>query len=200
MKWFARLTFASLLFIATHAHAADKFIFEKPHTKMLFFVSHLGFSNFIGDFTKFDGFFTFSENKPETSTIDVTIQPSGIRTDSPDLDKQLIGEDMFDAAKYPDVHFKSTAVKITGKNMGVVTGDLTIKDVTKPVNLNVEFHKCGVHPLTKQYVCGFTAKGSIKRSEYGLKAWEGFVGDEVTLHFEVEGVNEWRSKEKMKRT
>ena len=167
---------------------------------MLFFVDHLGFSNFIGDFTKFDGSFTFSENHPEQSTIDVAVYPSGIRTDSESLDEQLNAEDMFDSKHFDTVTFKSGSIKVTGKNSGIVTGDLTIKNTVKPVSLNVVYNKCGTHPLTKQYVCGFTAKGEIKRSECGLSAWEGFVGDVVILHFEVEGVNEWRLKQKIKKT
>ena len=202
MNPFIRLAVTTLLFIAavSSAHAADKYTLEKSHTKMLFFVDHLGFSNFIGAFTKFDGSFTFSEQHPESSAIDVTVYAKSIRTDSTELDEKLMAEDMFDAAKYPDVHFKSASIKVVGKNKGIIMGDLTIRDVTKPTSLNVVYNKCGTHPLTKQYVCGFTAKGAIKRSDFGLSAWKGFVGDVVTLHFEVEGISEWRSKQKMKKT
>jgi polyisoprenoid-binding protein YceI len=175
--------------LAMPADAADRYEFDKSHTAILFFVSHLGFSNTVGKFTDFDGYFTFDEQKPETSTINVTIKPTGVRTSSDKLDEHLQNKDFFHTEQFPEVKFVSTSVKITGKNTGEITGDLTLLGVTKPVVLNVAFNKAGEHPMTKDQLAGFSATATIKRSEFGMNYGLGMVGDEVKLIIETEGVN-----------
>jgi polyisoprenoid-binding protein YceI len=183
------LTIALLLTFTSPALAADRYEFDKSHTNIVFFVSHLGFSNMVGVFTDYDGTFTFDSKKPEESTINVTIKPAGIRTSSTGLDEHLQKPDYFNVAQFPEVTFKSTGIKVTGEKTGEVTGNLTMLGVTKPVVLNVTFNKTDRHPYTQDLVAGFSASATVKRSEFGMKSGLPMVGDDVKIMIETELVN-----------
>jgi polyisoprenoid-binding protein YceI len=184
------LIFLALLFtIAPFAQAADKYDFDKDHTHLIFFVSHVGFSNTIGRIREYDGYFTFDEQQPQNSEVDVTLKPASVATDVPALDKILIGEKFFNVEKFPTMHFKSTKIVVTGKNTGDVIGDFTLLGITKPVMLHVTFNKSGIHPYTNNYVSGFSADAVIHRSDFGMGAYIPVVGDEVRIHIEVEGTD-----------
>jgi polyisoprenoid-binding protein YceI len=188
------IALASLTF-THHANAAtDNYSIDKSHTRILFYVNHLGFSDTIGDFTSYNGSFTFDEKKPDASSVEFTLKPSGIRTSSETLDDHLQGEKFFNSKQFPDIRFVSTRVKVTGKNTGDITGNLTLLGVTKPVVLHVTFNKAGTHPFTKMYVAGFSAHATIKRSDFGMDHLIPMVSDEVTLQVQLEGVNETRKK------
>lgn len=175
--------------LSSAALAADTYQFDKDHTHVIFFINHLGFSNMIGRVRDFDGSFTFDEKTPEDSTVDVTLKAASISTDVPRLDKELQQEKFFNVAKFPDMKFKSTSVKVTGKNTGDVTGDFTLLGVTKPVVLHVTYNRSGIHPMTNNYISGFTADGELKRSDFGMKTYLPMVGDKVSFHIEAEGAD-----------
>lgn len=178
---------AALVALAQAAQAADKYSFDKDHTHILFFISHLGYSHTVGRIKDYDGYFTFDEANPTASEVDVTLKPASVDTSVPKLDKELQNEKFFDVAHYPAIHFKSNAVKVTGKNTGDVTGELTMLGVVRPLTLHVTFNKSGVHPYTNNYVSGFTADTTLNRSDFGMTAFLPNVGDDVHIHLEVEG-------------
>lgn len=195
MNMFARIALLSAaLLAAAPAMAADTYTVDKSHTRILFFVNHLGFSDTIGDFTSYEGSFTFDEEKPETSSVDFTLYPEGIRTVSSELDKHLQNKDFFNTAEFPEIRFVSTGIKVTGKNTGDVTGNLTMLGVTKPVVLHVTFNKGDYHTYSKMYVAGFSGNAVIKRSDFGMSNLVPAVSDEVKLLVELEGVNQTRRK------
>lgn len=190
-----RFILAALLSTAFTAPAlADKYDFDKSHTKVLFFINHLGFSDTIGEFTSYDGNFTFDEKKPETSSVDVTIKPSGIRTSSSALDNELQGEKFFNSEKFPDIRFVSKSVKVTGANTGDILGEVTMLGVTKPVTMKVTFNKADYHPFTQAYVAGFHAEATLKRSDFGMNSYLPAVGDEVRIMVNTEGLSQDRKK------
>jgi len=173
-----------------HTKAAampEYYIFDKTHTQILFFVSHLGFSMSQGEFLDFDGHFIFDRAHPEKSSIDVSIKTESIDMDNEKWNKHMKNEDFFDVEKFPTMTFKSTGFDITGENTANITGDLTILDVTKPVTLTTTYNKSGVHPFNKEIVAGFSATASIKRSEWGMTYGLPGVGDDVEIRIEVEG-------------
>ena len=198
MRLLLSLVFLAFIFTGSPARAeADRYEFDKSHTNLLFFVSHIGFSKMVGEFRDYSGYFTFDQEHPENSSVEVTLHPAGIETDSDGLNAHLQKEEFFNTEKYPDITFKSTAIKVTGANTGDITGDLTLLGVTKPVTLHVTFNKAGQHPATKNYVAGFSASAQIKRSEWGMTTYApDIVGDDVTLMFEVEGINIAKNFEK----
>lgn len=169
---------------------ADRYAFDNAHSRVIFFISHIGFSNMIGQFRAMDGYFTFDPAHPEQSTVEVTLKPRDIDTNHDGLNDKLQGSDFFNSDAYPTITFVSTKVKKTGKNTGTALGELTLRGVTRPVTLNITFNKAGVHPYTQDYVAGFTAETSIKRSDFGMNyGLPDTLGNDVRVHIEVEGIN-----------
>ena len=174
---------------SSFAGAADKYQFDKDHTHIIFFISHVGFSNMIGRIHEFDGYFTFDEKEPQQSEIDVTLNPASVSTDVLALDRELMGDKFFNIKKFPTMHFKSSSVVVTGNKTGDVAGDFTLLGVKKPLTLHVTYNKSGIHPFTNNYVSGFSADAILNRSDYGMSAYIPAVGDEVKIHIEVEGID-----------
>lgn len=191
--------FAAALLFSDPALAVEKYEFDKSHTNILFFVNHLGFSETVGKFTDYDGHFMFDVNAPEKGSVDVTLKPSGIKTSSQGLDEHLQKEDFFNTEKFPEIRFVSTGVKVTGEKTGNVTGNLSMLGVTKPVVLHVTFNKADFHPKTQDFVAGFSATATLKRSDFGMGNYIPMVGDEVKLLVHTEGVNVDRKKAMEKR-
>lgn len=165
---------------ALKARAGD-YVIDSAHTTVIFGIDHLGFSTFYGRFDDVSGRLTLDTDNPERSETAVRISSASIDTPSDALDEKLRGEEMFDAAAFPDILFESRAVRRTGDATATVEGLLTIKGVTRPVSLAATFHGSGSAPLTNDRRAGFDATALISRREFGLDAWGGFVGDEVRL-------------------
>jgi len=187
---------AALIFgVSTQAVLAEPqtYKFDPNHTEVLFSYQHLGMSRAYGQFNKLDGIVKMDKAKPENSLIDVNISAKSIDSGVKTFDTHLQGKDFFDVAKYPTLKFKSTNVKkITDKKFKVL-GDLTIKGKTKPVTLDVTYiidqpHPMGAfNPKMKDvYVAAFSAKASVKRSEFGLGKFAPAVSDKVDIIIETE--------------
>jgi polyisoprenoid-binding protein YceI len=188
MRFTPALALLSALFLSAPA-LADTYEIDPAHTHVGFQISHLGFSETYGVFKNVSGTLTLDEKKPAASAVDVTIDVASIDTASDQRDEHLKGPDFFDVAKYPTMTFKSTKVKVTGKNTATVTGDLTLHGVTKPVSLLVKLNKAGESPIAKgRYVAGFSALGKLKRSDFGIKTYLPMIGDEVTIAISSEAV------------
>ena len=179
---------AALLAAPLTANAADKYEFDKAHTQILFFVDHLGYSMSQGEFLDYDGHFMFDEESPENSSVEVTIQTASIDMDDEKWDEHLKNEDFFNVSEYPTMSFESTGINVTGEDTAELMGDLTMLGQTKPVTLNVTHNKSGPFPMNPDiYKSGFSAEGTIKRSEWGLNYGLPGVGDDVKIMIEVEG-------------
>ena len=182
------LGFALVLGFSTSAMAAaERYSFDKAHTQILFFVNHLGFSYSQGEFHDYDGHFTFDQENPASSEIDVTIKTASIDMDDEKWDAHMKNKDFFDVEQFPNMTFKSTAIEVTGDNTANITGDLTLLGVTKPVVLAVTHNKTGKHPFSGKTVSGFSATTTVKRSEFGMTYGLPGVGDDVEIRIEVEG-------------
>ena len=181
---------AALLLAATVASpvfaAPQVYQFDKAHTNIIFFISHLGFSNMEGEFKKFDGTLNFDPDNLAGSSVQVSIQVDGVETDVPKLNEHLQKAEFFNAAQFPSMDFASTAVTVTGDNQLKVTGNLTLLGVSKPVTLDVLLNKAGPHPFSKAPAAGFSATATIKRSDFGMTAMAGMLGEEVSIRIETE--------------
>ncbi len=160
---------------------------ETAHSQILFSITHLGLTNYYGRFDKLSGTLNFDANQPEKSATSITIATGSVDTPSERLNDVLKGPDVFSAGQFPSATFKSIAVVRTGPNTGRVTGNLTIRNVTKPVTLDVVFMGGEKDPLKNAYALGFRGATTIKRSDFGLTGmvWAPFVGDDVTLIIEA---------------
>ncbi|MCW6531920.1 YceI family protein [Sphingomonas sp. MMSM20] len=154
---------------------------EPYHTRVLFAVSHLGFSTWYGEFTGASGSLTLDPAKLGESQVDITVPAASISTSNAKLDDELKGDKWFDVAKYDTIRFRSTRITRTGANSADIAGNLTLHGVTRPVVLKARFNAAGVNPLDKAYTVGFEVSGDIKRSDFGVTTYVPMVGDDVHL-------------------
>ena len=183
------LAAAALALASTVAFAAPlTYKIDANHTDEVASWSHFGFSNPIAHFGKVDGSITYDPAKPEASSVSVTIPLDGLNSHVPDFDEHLKSADFFDAAKYPNITFKSTKVEAAGTGKLKVTGDLTVHGVTKPSVLNVTINKIGEQPMAKRAAAGFEATTTLKRSEFGIGKYAPNVSDEVKIHITTEAI------------
>ncbi|HRO69048.1 MAG TPA: YceI family protein [Chitinophagaceae bacterium] len=170
-------------------------IIDTAHTEIGFKVKHLVISTVSGKFTKFEGKLEGDPADLTNAQITFTADIDSITTGNEQRDGHLKSADFFDAASHPKLSFKSTAIVGKGDNEYKVTGDLTIRNTTKPITLNVEFG--GVqNDLYGQTVAGFEITGKINRQEYGL-SWSAVteaggivVADDVKLIINAELVKQ----------
>lgn len=152
------------------------------HTQVLFTVNHLGFTEYTGQFTNATGSLTLDTKTPANSKVEVTFPIDKVRTTVGELDTKLAGTDFFDAAKFPSATFVSTRVTRTSASTATITGNLTIRGVTKAVILRARFVGAGkVFWGDKKDAIGFAATTSIKRSDFGLSQAIPLVSDRIDL-------------------
>lgn len=159
---------------------------DPTHTATVFSWSHFGFSTPSANFSDIQGTISVDNAKPSNSSVNVTIPLSSLNTNVKALDDHLQTADFFDSAKYPNITFKSTKVQAISKTKYKITGNLTIKNVTKPVVLDAVLNKQGVHPMTKAETIGFNATTSFNRSAFGVGAYVPNVGDKITVNITTE--------------
>jgi polyisoprenoid-binding protein YceI len=153
---------------------AGEYTLDKAHASLLFRVNHLGFSHFTARFKRFDARLHFDPVNLAASQVTATVDARSIETDYPDPAKldfnaQLQNAQWLDTAKFPEMTFQSSKVEVTGTNTMRVTGDLNLHGVTRPVTLNVTYNGgYAGHPLDPHARIGFSARGSLKRSEFGV--------------------------------
>lgn len=183
------LLVAALFAFAGSAFAAPvTYKIDPNHTNVLASWSHFGFSNPSLNFGQADGTIVYDADKVSASSVQVTLPLTGLSALADQFYDHLTSADWFDAAKYPSATFKSTKVEAAGEGKLKVTGDLTVKGVTKPVVLDVKLNKAGVQPLAKREAVGFDATATVKRSEFGLGNYVPNVSDEVTLRITTEAI------------
>ena len=157
------------------------FAVEPLHTRVLFGVSHFGFTTYYGEFSGVSGVLDLDPKKPSSSKLDIRIPVASIGTTSAELNGELKGEKWFDTVKYPNISFKATKVTMTGPGKADVVGDLTLHGTMKPVVLHAVFHGAGVNPLNKHYTVGFDASAKIKRTEFGVSTLVPLISDDVDI-------------------
>jgi len=156
---------------STAAIPAGAYQLDKAHASLLFRVDHLGFSNYTGRFSRFDAKLQFDPAKPEASSVTVTIDPASLQVENPPegFVKTLTGADWLDAVKFPQMVFKSKKVTRSGKDQLRIDGDLTLHGVSAPMTLTAKFNGgYAGHPYDPHARIGFSARGSMKRSAFGV--------------------------------
>ena len=185
----APLALALVVAAATARAEKETFVLDKNHTAIGFKVRHF-VSKVGGRFDKFEGTIVLDRTKPEESSVDVKIDATSIDTRNPNRDKHLNSVDFFDTANFPEITFKSTKVVAKGTNAYEVTGDLTMRGVTKPVTLTVTANGFTSDGRGGQKT-GFDATGKLNRKDFGV-SWNAVVdqttmlSDDVDLEISVE--------------
>lgn len=153
--------------VISPAQAPTKWVLDKAHTNVRFSVAHLVVSDVDGSFKSFDGSMTSAKPDFTDAAISFTADVASINTDNENRDKHLQSDDFFNAAKFPQIKFASKSFQSLGNNKYKLTGDLTIRDVTKPVVFDVTYG--GTVTAMGGTHAGFKAKSSINRFDYNLK-------------------------------
>ena len=155
---------------------------DPGHTQILFAYDHMGFTNNIGIVARPSGTLTIDLKNPTADKVSITVPVANLTTGIPALDEHLAKPEFFDSAKFPTATFVSTGVKVEGTS-AEITGNLTIKGITKPVTLDAELYGAGKAPpmMGGKENVGFVATGSIKRSDFGMGQAVPIVGDAIEL-------------------
>jgi polyisoprenoid-binding protein YceI len=166
---------------------AQTFAVDKPHTIVAFTVDRQGLTKMLGRFTRVDGEFTLDRNNPAASTVKLTIDTTSVFTGFEARDKHLRSPDFFNVQEFPQMTFVSTKVERAGESSAKISGNLTLLGVTKPVTLDATLNGIKPNPRTKKDLAGFSVRGTLKRSEFGMKYLLGPIGDDVSLRIELLG-------------
>jgi polyisoprenoid-binding protein YceI len=159
---------------------------DDTHAYLSFSYSHLGLSNPQIQFADFEASLELNGDDMSLSQVRITIDAASVDSTVPELDDDLKGPDFFDVANHPEITFQSTAYEETSDSSGRLTGDLSVRGVTLPVTLDVSINSASMNPLNRKEMIGFSATGSINRSDYGLTAYAPLVGDELSLAVQIE--------------
>jgi len=167
---------------------AKTYTVDPDHSSVTFRVRHL-FTEVQGRFRQFKGTIVFDPATPETSKVEGTIAPTSVDTDVKQRDDDLRSSNFFDVAKFPEMIFKSTAVERTSETTLNVTGDVTLRGITRPMLLAVSVTDRRADAPAGARYARFRAEGSIKRSEFGMTKFVDVVGDTVDITIRAEA---WR--------
>jgi len=170
---------------------ASEYVVDPAHTNAMFAVKHMMVTTVRGRFKKVQGTLNLDDKDVTKSSVTATIDAASIDTDEPKRDEHLRSPDFFDVQKFPTITFKSTKVQ-RARNGLKVTGDLTIRDVTRPVVLEVEGPTKPVKDPKGNVKIGASASTKVNRQDFGLK-WNApieaggvVVGDEIKITMDLE--------------
>jgi polyisoprenoid-binding protein YceI len=182
-----KLILALSIALPLSAFATESYTIDPPHTFPHFSINHLGFSTMQGRFDDTSGKITL-DRVAKSGSVEIAIKTASISTGFAKRDEHLKSPDFFNAAEFPAITYKSTAVHFKGDAPASVDGNLTISGVMKPVTLTIDAFNCGTNPMSKKDECGAAASAQIKRSDFGVKYGLPAVGDDVKLVFEIEAI------------
>lgn len=188
------LMMLGLLLTVSPVFAANYKI-DPDHTTVGFRIRHLAISTVPGRFTNFEGTFSFDPASIANSKAEAAIKVGSVNTEKTKRDDHLRSPDFFDAQKFPQMNFKTNKISPVSADEFDAIGDLTIKDITKPVTLRVKYEGAAKDPWGNERA-GFSASTKINRKDFGLtwnKALETgglLVGDDVDINLEVEGIKQ----------
>jgi polyisoprenoid-binding protein YceI len=180
-----------------------RWVFEPGHTAAEFCVRHMMVTHVRGHFKNVHGRLQFDPEKPEASKVDATIDTGGLWSGEPDRDAHLRSPDFLDVERFPEITFASTAVRVLSPNEALVSGDLTIRGITKPVALDVHYLGQWETPWWEDGVdkgpktrAGFVATTRIDRNDFGVR-WNSplarggiVVGHQVLITIDAEAILE----------
>jgi polyisoprenoid-binding protein YceI len=168
------------------ANAADTFKIDPFHSSVLFGVQHMGITNTYGRFNSMSGIVVFDKDDPSKSSVELSVPVESLDTNNPKRDQSLKSPDFFDPKQFPTMTFKSTKVEGNGDTLKV-SGDLTIRGVTKPVTVDFKKGREG-KGVFGEWRGGGETRFTIKRSDFGMNFQLGEIGDEVAIILSLEGI------------
>ncbi|WP_372424588.1 YceI family protein [Salinarimonas chemoclinalis] len=183
----AGATLAAALLAAPVAQA-ETYVLDPSHSQILFSYDHLGYSTTWGMFSGFEGTIEFVQDDPAASSVEVSFPVRSMFTGWEARFAHFMADDFFGADEDEMVTFVSTGIEVTGENTALITGDLTLNGITRPVVLDATLNQAGMHPMENKPWAGFDATTTLVRSDYELGMFAPFVGDEVEVRISIEAM------------
>lgn len=182
-----RLVLASALTVSVAAsHAAPvTYVIDSTHTYPSFSYRHLGFSTQTHRFNKTTGTIVL-DRAAKTGSAEVRIDARSVDAGSDLFSEHIQSADYFDTARHPALSFKGTEIAFQGDQPTSISGEITIKGVTRPLVFTITAFHCALHPMLKVDACGANAVATLKRSDFNMGKSVPFVSDEVALSLAVE--------------
>lgn len=190
------------LVLAAGANSAvakpESYEIDPDHAVVAFLVDHVGYAKVLGMFRKIEGSFVYDAEKRALSDVRVVVQSDSVFTNHRKRDEHLTGPDFLNAGEFPEMVFTAAGAEATGDKTGKLSGNLQLVGATHPLTLDITLNKAAEHPLTggafssKSFAVGISARGTFKRSPYGMKYGvdNGWVGDDVELIIEFEALRQ----------
>lgn len=168
---------------------AAEYAIDTAHTSITFEIGHLGFSVLAGRFDGFAGTYSFDETNPGAGSVSVTIDPNSVNSNHAERDNHLRSADFLAVTDFPTASFTSKAIEVTGDRTAIITGDFTLRGVTREIQIATEFVGAGDDPWGG-YRSGFTGTAQIALADYGIDFDLGPSAREVALTLNVEGIRQ----------
>jgi polyisoprenoid-binding protein YceI len=159
---------------------------DPEHVYVHFSIEHLGLSTVVGRFNSVDATLNFDPESLEQLRLDGVIDVASIDMNNESLENRLRGDDWLDTRQFPEARFRTQNITAAQNNDFVITGDFSLRGVTRPLSLNATFKGGADNLLTGKYTLGFSASGSFFRSEFGIDAFAALVADEVFIEIHAE--------------
>ncbi|OUM03463.1 YceI family protein [Variovorax sp. JS1663] len=185
------LSAALLLMLAAAAPARAepaRYELDPEHLTVAFLVDHIGYAKVLGMFRAARGSYSFDEATAALSTLRIEVDTQSVFSNFASRDRHLKSADFLNSSEFPRMVFTADGAKRTGERSFEIVGQLELLGRSQPLTLNATWNKSGASPIDKTYVMGVSARGSFKRSAYGMNyaVANGWVGDEVALIIEFE--------------
>lgn len=174
---------------ATQAQSAPaRYQLDPEHISMGFLVEHLGYAKVLGMFRAVRGSYSFDEETGNLSDVRIEVDTRSVFTNHAKRDQHLMSADFLNASEFPRMVFTAAGIRKTGERSFEIPGQLELLGRSQPLTLTATWNKSGASPIDKSYVMGVSARGSFKRSSYGMNygVSNDWVGDEVPLIIEFE--------------
>lgn len=193
-----RTLIAALAALAAAPATAETYRVDITHSTFLFSANHIGYTDVFGLFRDWGGEFVFDPKEPEKTKVKIEVKTESLDTNDLRMQAQggvrgrnehLRSADFFNVKEFPTMTFESTKVEKTGEKTGKLHGNVTLLGVTKPAVFDVTFNKVAPHPVPAYkgvMTAGFTIRGTIKRTDWGMKFGVPAVSDEVALIIQIE--------------
>jgi len=159
---------------------------DQSHASLIFKVSHMGLSTYVGRFNSIDASLDFSADNVTDTRLQAQVDMRSLDVNNAGLEQDLQGASWFNSERFPQAHFSTLEVRPLTDNEFEFVGELDWRGVRKPITLLVTFHGGAMNMLTGKYTIGFSAQGVLSRSEFGMDAYLPLVGDKVQLEVYAE--------------
>jgi polyisoprenoid-binding protein YceI len=169
----------------------EEFVLDPEHTSITFFVQHLGYADLAGMFLESSGSFRFDEDTRQLANLRIAVETASVFTNHERRDGHLRSADFLNVEEFPEMVFVGRSIEPLGERSARLTGELTLLGVTRPLTLEISLNKAGRYPfLDERYAIGIDARGTLRRSEFGMTYGGDWVGDEIRLVIGFEAIRQ----------